>query len=39
MNYEPKGGAYDAAYIAQGMIPIDQAAMDLSAGEQQLGQI
>ena len=38
MNYEPKGGAYDSAYIAQGMIPIDQAALDLS-GEDNLGQI
>lgn len=39
MNYEPRGGAYDTAYIAHGMIPIDQAATDLSNGEQQLGQI
>jgi HK97 family phage portal protein len=38
MNYEPKGGAYDAAYIAQGLIPIDQAASDLS-GEDMLGEI
>lgn len=38
MNYEPRGGAYDTAYIAQGMIPIDQAASDLS-GEDQLGDI
>ena len=38
MNYEPKGGAYDSAYIAQGMIPIYQAASDLS-GEDQLGEI
>ena len=38
MNYEPRGGAYESAYIAQGMIPIDQAAMDLSGGEN-LGQL
>lgn len=38
MNYEPKGGSFESAYIAQGMIPIDQAAMDLSGGEN-LGQI
>jgi len=33
MNYEPKGGSFESAYIAQGMIPIDQAAMDLTGGE------
>jgi HK97 family phage portal protein len=38
MNYEPRGGAYESAYIAQGMIPIDQAAMDMGSGEN-LGQI
>jgi len=38
MNYEPKGGSFESAYIAQGMIPIDQAAMDLSGGEN-LGQL
>jgi HK97 family phage portal protein len=38
MNYEPKGGSFESAYIAQGMIPIDQAAMDLSTGEN-LGQL
>lgn len=29
MNYEPKGGAYDNSYISQGMVPIEQAGMDL----------
>jgi len=38
MNYEPKGGSFESAYIAQGMIPIDQAAMDLTGGEN-LGQL
>jgi hypothetical protein len=38
MNYEPNGGSFESAYISQGMIPIDQAAMDLSGGEN-LGQL
>jgi hypothetical protein len=38
MNYEPRGGAYESAYISQGMIPIDQAAMDMGTGEN-LGQL
>ena len=29
MNYEPKGGAYDISYVSQGLVPIDQAGMDL----------
>jgi len=29
MNYEPKGGAYDLSYVSQGLIPIEQAGMDL----------
>jgi len=33
MNYEPKGGAYATSYIAQGLIPIEQAAMDVEGGE------
>lgn len=31
MNYEPKGGAYDLSYVSQGLIPIEQAGMDLGA--------
>lgn len=31
MNYEPKGGAYDLSYVSQGMIPLEQAGMDLGA--------
>jgi HK97 family phage portal protein len=38
MNYEPKGGSFESAYISQGMIPIDQAAMDMGTGEN-LGQL
>jgi HK97 family phage portal protein len=33
MNYEPKGGAYATSYIPQGMIPIEQANMDVDPGE------
>ena len=33
MNYEPKGGAYGTSYIAQGLIPIEQAAMPVEGGE------
>lgn len=30
MNYEEKGGVYDSAYISNGIIPIEQAMMDLT---------
>jgi HK97 family phage portal protein len=33
MNYEPKGGAYDMSYVSQGLIPLEQAGMDLGAGD------
>ena len=33
MNYEPKGGAYATSYIPQGLIPIEQANMDVDPGE------
>lgn len=33
MNYEPKGGAYATTYIPQGLIPIEQANMDVEPGE------
>ena len=32
MNYEEMGGAYEYTYINQGLIPIEQAVMDLSVG-------
>ena len=33
MNYEPKGGAFATTYIPQGLIPIEQANMDVDPGE------
>ena len=30
MNYQERNGAFDYAYINQGLIPIEQAIMDLS---------
>jgi len=33
MNYSEKGGAWDMSYINQGLIPIDQAMMDLSIAD------
>jgi len=33
MNYEPKGGAFATTYIPQGLIPIEQANMDVEPGE------
>jgi len=30
MNYEPKGGEYDQAYVNSGLVPLGQAGMDLS---------
>lgn len=29
MNYEPRGGAYDMSYVAQGLIPLEDAGMDM----------
>ena len=31
MNYEPKAGAYDMSYVNQGLIPLEQAGMDLGS--------
>ena len=39
MNYEPKGGAYDSAYIAQGLVPIDEATMTLTTEQGTLGDV
>jgi hypothetical protein len=33
MNYEPKGGAYDMSYVAQGLIPLEDAGMDMGYGD------
>jgi len=33
MNYEPKGGAYDFSYVNQGLVVLEQVAMDLSYEE------
>jgi HK97 family phage portal protein len=33
MNYEPRGGAYDDAYISQGLIPIGDAALNMGGVE------
>jgi HK97 family phage portal protein len=33
MNYSEKGGAWDMSYINQGLIPIEQAMMDLSISD------
>jgi HK97 family phage portal protein len=33
MNYSEKGGAWDMSYINQGLVPIDQAMMDLSIAD------
>lgn len=33
MNYEPKGGAFDDAYISQGLIPISDAALNMGGIE------
>lgn len=33
MNYSEKGGAWDMSYINQGLVPIDQAIMDLSIAD------
>jgi hypothetical protein len=32
MNYQEMGGAYEYTYINQGLIPLEQAMMDLSVG-------
>lgn len=39
MNYEPKGGAYDAAYVSQGLVPIDEATMTLTTEAGNLGNV
>ena len=33
MNYSEKGGAWDMSYINQGLVPIDQAMMDLTISD------
>jgi HK97 family phage portal protein len=33
MNYEPKAGAYDMSYVSQGLIPLEQAGMDLGSDD------
>ena len=33
MNYSEKGGAWDMSYINQGLVPIEQAMMDLSIAD------
>jgi HK97 family phage portal protein len=33
MNYSAKGGAWDMSYINQGLVPIEQAMMDLSIAD------
>jgi phage portal protein BeeE len=33
MNYEPRGGAYDMSYVAQGLIPLEDAGMDMGYGD------
>jgi len=33
MNYEPKGGAYEHSYVNQGLVMLEQVAMDLSYEE------
>jgi len=33
MNYSEKGGAWDMSYINQGLVPIEQAMMDLSISD------
>ena len=33
MNYEPKAGAYDMSYVNQGLIPLEQAGMDLGSDD------
>lgn len=35
MNYEPKGGEFDMAYVNSGIVPLGQAGMDLSVPDQQ----
>ena len=39
MNYEPKGGAYESAYIAQGLVPIEEATMTLTTEAGNLGNV
>jgi phage portal protein BeeE len=34
MNYEPKGGEFDMAYVNSGIVPLGQAGMDLSVPDQ-----
>lgn len=36
MGYEPKMGAYDYSYVSQGLIPIEQAGLDLGANMDQI---
>jgi HK97 family phage portal protein len=39
MNYEPKGGAYDTAYVTQGLVPIEEANMTLTPETGNLGNV
>jgi HK97 family phage portal protein len=39
MNYEPKGGAYDTAYVTQGLVPIEEASMTLTPETGNLGNV
>jgi HK97 family phage portal protein len=39
MNYEPRGGAYESAYIAQGLVPIEEATMTLTTEAGNLGNV
>lgn len=39
MDYDPMGGAFDMAYISQGMIPLEQAGMSLGPDQATIDQM